>query len=186
MTPDTVHIAQATLDEKDTMKHLLLSLTVFTVLTVACTPKSEDKTLARCDRIADKKIKFFANQDNSGTVRQTFLSSCVLGPDKTYTEHGQTWVDCMDTAVTGAELSNCQKGFDHAIKTDKLAEVRAAIEAGVKAYLCDSPSEDVVKEHEDKIEALRDEAKALGAEESEIPTISNVTDDLDKTTLCTK
>lgn len=165
------------------MKHFLIFLTV---LTAACTPKSEDEVLAQCDRIGDKMVKFFANQDNAGTVRKAFLSSCVLGPDKAYTEHGQTWVDCMDTAATGAELSNCQKGFDHAIKMDKIAEVRAVIETGVRAYLCDGASEDVVKEHEDKIDALRSEARALGAEESEIPTISSVTDGIEKDTFCAK
>ena len=164
-------------------RHFSLSLAV---LLVACTPKSEDEILARCDRIADKKVSVFADQDNAGTLRQAFLSSCVLGPDKTYTEHGQTWVDCMDGAVTGAELSNCQKEFDHAIKTDKIAEVQTAIEAGIRSYLCDSAAEDTVKEHEDTISALRGEAKALGADESEIPTISGVSAEIDQAAFCAK
>lgn len=154
------------------------------VILAACTPKSEDEDLARCDRIAAKKVGFFANQDNAGTVRQTFLSTCVLGPDKTYTEHGETWAGCMDEALTGAELSNCQKDFDYSIKMDKIAELRTAIEAGVKAYLCDSADDDKVKEYDEKIGALRDEAKALGAEESELPTVADVTDGIDKTKFC--
>jgi len=144
----------------------------------ACAPESEDSTLARCDRIAEKKVEFFSDKDNEGTLRQAFLSTCVLGPDKSYTEHGQTWIDCMDASVTGAELSNCEKVFEHSIKMDKIAEVRKATEKGIQEYLCDSPDEDKVKATENAIQALHDEAKALGAEESEIPTISEISGEI--------
>jgi len=168
------------------MMMMMMKRTMLILVTMlsACTPESKDTDLARCDRIAEQKVHFFANADNAGTVRQLFLAKCVLGPDKAYTEHGQRWVECEDAALTGAEFSNCEKEFDHAIKMDKIEEVRAMIEEGVRAYLCKDADKDAVEEYEGKISALTAEAKALGASESEIPTISDFSTGLDRIKFC--
>lgn len=133
-----------------------------------CDKASEDEDIARCDRVATKYVEAFAAADAQGPARELALKKCVLGPEKTYTEHGQTWVECMDEAISPGEMVNCEKTFDLALKNDALEEVKQAVDDYFRPAVCDGVPLDDLEDKKALVEAAKSSAHALGATDIDI------------------
>lgn len=108
----------------------ILAIGLLTVTPLACdrSGKSEDEDIARCDRIAEGYVKYFADESSHGSTRKAFLAECVLGPEKSDTAREQDWVTCLDASVSAGEMANCQTAFSYWLKMDKLKELEVAVD----------------------------------------------------------
>jgi hypothetical protein len=98
---------------------ILASAAVFGV----CDGPADDDPLATCDRIAEKYVAAFAAKDVEGPAREKALDKCVLGPEQDYTDAGRTWVACMESAASPAQMVKCQKEFQATLVNEKLSTI---------------------------------------------------------------
>jgi hypothetical protein len=162
---------------------ILASAAVFGV----CDGPADDDPLATCDRIAEKYVAAFAAKDVEGPAREKALDKCVLGPEQDYTDAGRTWVACMESAASPAQMVKCQRNSRRLWST-KSCRRSEAMTLAAKAMVCDGMTKEDATIALQIVDSAAASAKTAGASDEQIETAKNVMGGRDaeqlKTELC--
>lgn len=144
------------------------TITIFALLS-ACTAKSGDADLDRCEAAARKLSKVYGGDENrqSENYRST-LAACTSRPGETLTDAGSDYLDCVSDAAHGAAILSCEYKFQKQAKEEAISDTVAAT-TPVWKEICSGVSVDTDSDPRMKeANELEAKARALGATDQEI------------------